>query len=328
MDYNYRMYSVIRVFFVVGLFCVPFGFAHGQENTLGSKVLSCPDYTSGGNVEISLSTELTSTVSAVPVGVRAVVQNVSGTEIYDGALYARVTGVSGGKSIVVDEFLAADDIDIAASGTKEEIFIWRVPSRVTAGDYRVDVFFVYPRSLFIPPPGAESQDAAALTMRVESELQSVVHIDRADIEVSGAEQSSTAYAFQENAPVGVRIPVVNDTDMPYKGTITWRLYPRGKGPLTTPLAEFTENVEIHPRTTVEKSYVFPETAGSSYYLEADLSDGMSRSMVALLFLREGVCAPADVVPAPRNTTLWVFAVAFVAALVGYAILQKWTLSRS
>ena len=316
----------ISVFFAAALILAPLAFAHAQAAPSGDESLSCPEYTSGGSVALSLSTELTSTVASVPVGVHATVQNISGNQIYDGTLFARVTNVSGESPIVVDEFVAVNEIDLALGETKEELFVWKVPPRATSGDYRVEVFFVYPRSLFIPPPGTVPQDVATLTMRVESELREVVRIDRAQMKVSGAEYrpGSAAYTYQKNAPISVSIPVVNDTDAPYKGAITWRLYMRGKGPLSKPIAEYREAVETHPHTMVEKSYTLPQTSGASYYLEADLSDGMSRSLVSILLLRDGVCAQPAPQETPRNTRLWIVLFVLAAAVIGFAIMGRWT----
>jgi len=293
----------------------------------------CPAY-SAARVSITLSTELVSTVVGVPVGIHTILENISDEDLKDGALYARVRDGSKNTVSVIDEFVAAREVELAPRETKELDFVWQIPVGVTEGEYRLEVYFVYPRSLFLPPPSASSNDAAALTMHVGSDIRQVIRIDVDEILVEGAEyaQEIGAYTYANNAPITVRVPLKNRLNEPYKGTIKWRLYERGKGPLTEPVGGYTEEIKMHPKGTTELSYIIADASAGSYYLEAELSDGISKSLIAIPFLREGVCASESSAYTTsgngREINLsWLVASALVVLAVAYAILRGWRVEK-
>jgi len=290
---------------------------------------SCPAYTDPGVVSVTLSTELVSTVPGVPVGVHAALANNSSEEVLDGSLYARVTDVSSESGVIVDEFIAVSEIDLAAGGSKEVDFIWQMPVGATRGDYRIETFFVYPRSLFIPPPSASSKDAAALTMHVDSDVPEITAIDISEIVVQGAEysQETGGYVFAESANIAVEIPLKNRSGESYKGSVTWRLFERGKGPLTEPVGTYTEEIKMHPGGVTKTSYLIPDASAGSYYLEAELSDSFSTSLMAIPLLREGVCADKAAASgessAGGGNTPWLIASALAIAALGLAVFRGW-----
>lgn len=280
--------SIIGVCILIGV-VVTFLIPHRARQC----TYRCVSSNVNSNVVVDLQSVLHSSAPDSQLGITAVMKNNNEGPVRDGVLYVRVykDASPNDPERFVDSFVAVRGVDIAAGGTSERTFTWRVPVDAVQAKYHLRGSLVYPDRPFISTPVAIEN--GAMSLPIVSNVQGSVYIDPQNIVVNGVRRtdSVSASTFVSKQDVTVEIQVINTSSVPYDGTLTWRLYKDKESPLSeTPLKASTSDVRIHPHSSATVTYTIPRPDQQTYALDAQLVRGMtSQSVIGLSLVNEALC---------------------------------------
>lgn len=112
------------------------------ENTV-----SCFDYFTFGSVQVDLSPTVGSTVSGAPLMFSGTLINENTYPVVEGAVYVKMFRMATDGSVpnngydIVDQFVVAENITLAAEENKPFSFVWNVPAYLTSGDYQAAFYY-------------------------------------------------------------------------------------------------------------------------------------------------------------------------------------------
>ena len=223
---------------------------------------------------LTLTSELSSTVPSVSLGVYALVENKSNTTISDAALAVDVVEKATGVS--VDRFVVPQHLTVLAGSSAKLGFVWKVPPALSSGAYTLLATLV--------PPDAARADVFAHVL-APSATRDIKIVNGAPagakveaLKINGAVYQDRTIASITDDRAQVLETVVNAGAGPYKGTLTWRVYAPNASLSDAPLAVDTMPVELHPGMSLDVPYRLTDVS-IGYYLEGQLSDGQHVSYI-------------------------------------------------
>lgn len=261
----------------VAVVCLAFAFivyvvlAYWLEK---SHTVSCFDEGIERNVEVTLTSRISTTSPSAIVGVTAAIKNHGPTLVRDGVLYIQVTKEKspGDPERAIDAFVATTSIDVPAEGIAAASFDWRVPADAVSARYSLQGVIAYPNRPYIDI--STSTTPNGLSLYIESNAKGSVYIDPDDITVDGSHyrNSVSVELPRGDNRLAVKLRAFNTTAVPYDGTLHWEEYAPTFSPLWVPIPLPATTVKIHPHSSTTIEYVLPALANAPYYAHALLRD--------------------------------------------------------
>lgn len=288
----------------------------------------CPKADTGSDVSVVLKTDLTQSVPSSVVGVYATLSNYNSYAAEDGVLVAHITkkGKNGQPDRVIDSFIAAQNIDVPASKSAQTTFTWNVPTMADSADYFIDAEYIFSRRPYLDPMMPHTQEGSnVVKIPIRSPLIGSIYLDPATVQVNGHGAIADQYVFARASSTPVHVMLMNDSDIPYHGVITWTLYDKAESPISIPPFKVDQPVIAHPHTRVDESFILPILKNDVYYLQGHLTDtDGSRSVIGMPLVREGSCESSLFGGSGEVVMLEVLVLLLlILAGVGYFTRRKW-----
>lgn len=256
---------------------------------LPSELRSCFDFYRYGSVSVISEMELASTLPGATVAIRTTLENENAHPIVDGMVYVKIFKVRDNESIrfggdLIDQFEAIKNITLLPGETKQLAFEWEVPTNATAGEYQVATYFLSAHRFNLA--GLTFTDdivASTVGFRVGGEQKGAVQFGRESVTVNGEVHEFATFIphVEGGTNAVIKATVLNTTEVPFKGLLTWTLYGWDGMRDETIVDKKTEELKVHPADSVDVQYV---ASGLNrqypvYYLVGELSNGESRSII-------------------------------------------------
>ncbi len=299
MWYNVCMlYTKLRYIVFAVLLLVSFlGGFNGvtAQTTPQDQLFNCFDSYHFGSVNADVYGATKSLVGGTKAHFNLTVVNKNTYPIVDGSVYVKIfkVVVGGTKDVngpdVVDQFIAVDNISLAATGTKNYTFDWNVPSHLATGDYRIATFVVSAKKFnLLGLTFTNDVIGNTYDFKISSEYPKTVTFDRTTVTVN-----KQSYHFAA-APVRLSstesATVLSKLSNPFNTLsavpVTWKLY-RWDGLKEDALvSSTTEVVILQPNETKTVTFITGDTSSSVYYLVEEAENVRVESETGVFDLSE------------------------------------------
>lgn len=268
-----------------------------EASAASSGVVSCFDYYKFGSIQISLESEVRSTVSGVPMNFIATLSNENDYPVVEGAVYAKVFRKQSGQAVsqanggdLVDQFFVADGISIAAHGKKVSTFSWNVPTYAVSGDYQIAMFFTSAKEFNLL--GLSFTDDIVgniFNFSVSGEQDRGVGFNKNTVTINNEAYRFAAFPlqFKKDEDIAVTADLVNRTKEYQAIPVTWKLYAWDGQKEENLIDTRSETIELKPNETRKLSYVIQDKNQPVYYLVAEAQYKDAKSILDIRAYREG-----------------------------------------
>jgi hypothetical protein len=307
------LFVAIAIF--VGAFVIAPIALHAQTQAFDPQSF-CTKPDAGATV--SLSSEVSSTVTDVPIGIVADITNPNPYPLTGGALYVRVykasaVGAKQSDPVIVDAFTATSDINMLAQSSTQRTFEWRVPVTIPSGTYRIAASFVSAQHLPAPAARYPSDGSSAIIdLKVKGSNIGEISFDTKHSTVAGVPVSSSDTSIQlAGEAIPVKAVVESTVGAPVSGSVAWKLFGWDNTPSIPALETQTANVFIHAMSSTSVSYSLPNISLPAFHLEGILSVGGSRDVISVNVVRAALALAhlrgvgIDAYPFRDNATAYV-----------------------
>ncbi|MEI8338072.1 MAG: hypothetical protein WCF92_02920, partial [bacterium] len=114
---------------------------------VSSSTTSCFDYYKFGSVQVTVENELNNVVSGTKMNFIGTIKNANSYPVVDGRVIVKIFRKQDEKKmqengpLVVDQFVAKDNVNIDANTNQKFDFSWKIPAYAKSGDYSVVTYF-------------------------------------------------------------------------------------------------------------------------------------------------------------------------------------------
>lgn len=215
-----------------------------------SPVSAACEPASMGSAQLSLTTTLPQTVPGAAVGITAHATDIDGLFSHANALAVEVTDPQGS---IVDRFFAVESVKEG-----DTTFVWHVPTSLTPGTYTVNGMLVPDTTSYGDAFTNVTLPRATVPVAITSDIAAQTSITPAGVTIIRKDDGSVALAAI----------IANDTDAPYDGQLTWRVWKDTTAFNKEPILMKTLPAKVHPHTSATVELMVPHAAEGTYYIEA------------------------------------------------------------
>jgi len=268
-----------------------------NEATIAKGNTSCFDHYDFGSVQVQLTTDVSGTVAGAPITVQGVIKNANQYPIVDGTVYIRIFKLADGSQknvngpAVVDQFIAAQQVNLVANGTQNFSFNWNVPVWAKNGKYQVASFFV--SNLKYNLLGLTFTDdivGNTTEFTVSNGVTTGVYFDKSAVQVNGELYHFAAFPprLSKDEPVTITAQIINDTNQVATVPVSFKSYYWDAMRGENKLAEERDVVSVPANSSLPITYTVTNTDFPVYYSEIVLVHRDAKSILNPRFVREGI----------------------------------------
>lgn len=262
---------------------------------------SCFEYYRYGSVQTPITGSLATVAQGVELAFSGTIRNENPYPIPNVSVYVKIfrERTAGGQKDangpdVVDFVRVAGPIDLKADSSAPLTFSWSVPRNAEPGTYRAATYVVASdRFNMLGLTFTDDVVGNSYAFHVVGEDEGAVRFDKTSVVVGGAPFFFASFPprVSPSDAVDVAARVKNTTDIPFKGTLTWKLYAWDSLRPDALIDERTEPLEVHPGGSARVGFSVSDTAHAVNYLVGEFENGDSKSVIGIRFVREGVSEP-------------------------------------
>jgi hypothetical protein len=257
---------------------------------------SCFEYYKFGSTPVSLSSSLSEVAQGSTLRVTGTITNQNAYPILDATVYIKVFKVrSTNKDVngpdVIDWFPAIEHLNLKADEVLPLTFNWQVPQGAQPGAYSI-ASYVAASNRFNMYGLTFTDDVvgSVYNFKVAGTDSGATRFEKDSVSVNGLPFYFAAYP--PTIPAGakdlsVMAKIQNTTKAGSHGTLVWQLYYWDSLQQSHLLDTQTQEVKVQPGAETEIRYDAKDTSHSVYYLVGTLTEGDSKSIVGIRFVREG-----------------------------------------
>ena len=261
--------------------------------------VNCFDYYTFGSVQVDLSPTLGQTVPGTTLIFKGTITNNNPYPLVNGQVYVKIFKTGGDATKVhqngyalVDQFALPDTFILKANEAREASFTWNVPENAAGGEYMAAFFFQTEKRynlLGLSFTDDVTGNQAHFTI-TNSDKTGVVSFDKNSVTFNKKPYSFAAFPphFTKNEIVHTAVTVSNPKDEVMFTTVTWKLYSWDGLREETLKDTRTEVLKLAPGETRQVTYGAPPINGTVSYLVAELTDGASKSILDMRFVRDDI----------------------------------------
>lgn len=261
-----------------------------------------------GDTTLSLTSSLPQTVPGASVDFEARATSASAWA----QSYLLAIEVASPSGSIIDRFIAPTPLK-----NDPVHFSWTVPSALAPGIYSVTATAV--------PPSVSYADAYSDLSLPHASASIAITNDPSYLYVAGFDAS---HGLMRGASPGqIRASIVNDSDIPYRGMLTWRVWSASTPIGSDPIITAHSDAEAHPHSATEIDYTVPNAGRGTFYVEARTTDGQFMS-IAHGWLTDGVfseiqsCAGTSVTNTQLFRALGLIGVIIIGIFVWASVQNK------
>lgn len=261
---------------------------------------SCFDHYRFGSTPVTIAGSHAEAVAGSAVEFTGSVANENDYAIADASVWAKVmrtrtTGKDVNAPDVVDWFRIADNLTLPPGGSVPIEGRWEVPKDARNGEYHFATFVVASdRFNFEGLSFTDDIVGSRYHFSVVGGRDGVVAFDKDDITAVGYPFSFAAFPphVEKDLPARITAGIDNATDLPFTGTVEWKLYAWDAVTEDHLIDAKTQTVQIHPGSSSTAEYEITDTEHGAYYLVGSLTTAEgAKSIIGIRVARDGINAP-------------------------------------
>jgi hypothetical protein len=260
-------------------------------------LVSCFDYYTFNSVQVLFSPTVRSTVNGVPIDFEGVIKNNNPYPIVNGMVYVKVfrhfdsLEKNPNGNPVVDQFVVARDITMAANSEQSITFAWNVPAWALDGTYEIATFFVTENKYNLL--GLSFTDdivGNTALFDVRSDIKNIVEFNKETVTVQGVRHLFAGFPnrVRNEEPVTIVATLENTTSQPVEIPITTHVYAWDAMHPDNHLETTTQIIRIPARGSAPVSVSVTHTGEPVYLVEIVSQYRDAQSILNVRFVREGV----------------------------------------
>lgn len=260
------------------------------------ELVACSQYSKQNEVKLDVSSEITSTVSGATVAFVGTVENTKAYAVPDGAVYAKVfrkqsreADIRANGHILVDEFLAAENLNLKAGESRALEFTWKVPAYAVSGDYEIALYFLGSGQYHLSGYAfTDTIVAAKSEFSVKGEQSGLVQFNRNAVTVGGEDYLFAAMPprVSSDQSVVVEATLTNTTGRAQSVPVTWTLYRWDAFGVTNKIESLNDTVALTARGSETVTYTLEDTRYPVYFLRAEAQYEDARSIMDIRIVRQ------------------------------------------
>ncbi|MCX6723899.1 MAG: hypothetical protein NT155_01845 [Candidatus Staskawiczbacteria bacterium] len=253
---------------------------------------NCFDYYHFGSVQTTLTAQSFNFNPGDTITFSGPITNQNDYPIVDGQLYIKILRSRGTtKDIngpdVVDQFVAIDNITIPTKGKSPVSFSWKVPTSLSAGEYKIASFFTVAHKFNLLGLSF-TNDVIGNTFDFNvSGTKSNVQFDEAGVAINNSPYFFAAFPpnIPSQNPAIVSAKINNSTNKDETVDITWKLYSWDSADPSNLIRTATAKATIKANSSNNVQITIPENTEPVYYLVGELNYKDSKSILDIRFVR-------------------------------------------
>jgi hypothetical protein len=216
----------------------------------------------------------------------------------DGAVYVKIFRKQADQDkthangfFLQDQFFAVEDISLAAKGSKEITFDWKVPNYAVSGDYRVAAFFTSAKKFnLLGLTFTDDVVGNIFDFTVKGENDKNVEFDKNNVDVNDNNYHFAAFPSRssKDEDISVKANLVNSTDTTQIVPVTWTLYYWDGQQEQNIIDVKKETISLNPGETKNLEYKIQDKNHPVYFLVAEADYKDDKSILDIRTAREGI----------------------------------------
>ena len=258
-------------------------------------VVNCFDYYNFGSIDADISSLNKNVLPGMTMQFVGNIRNNNSYPVVGGSLYVKIFKERGAEKDsngpdVVDQFIAVDDLSIAASGTVPVSFSWKVPLASKAGDYKLATYFVADKKFNLLGLSFTDDIIGNTFSFSVNGASSGVEFNKTSASINGEAYHFAAFPPQIDPKdsADVSIKVSNTTNTEQKVGITWKLYSWDALTENNLIRTVSTSTLVKANSSNNVSMDIKDNTEPVYYLVAELNYKDAKSVADFRFVRTGV----------------------------------------
>src|ERR1035437_6037065 len=276
-------------------FTPPSLFPAGDTGIPPIGTVNCFDYYKFGSVQTDMSLQSSSLVPGMTAQFTGTIQNSNNYPIVDGTLYVKIFKIKGTAKDsngpdVVDQFIAMDNITIAANSSIKAAFPWSVPLYERGGNYQLASYFTVDKKFNLLGLSFTNDIVGNTFNFTINNKDSGLYFDNTSVKINGQPFYFAAFPPQisGNDSANVSATVDNTTGIDQTAQITWKLYQwDGIGPDNL-IRTISTSTLVKANSSANVSINISDKDFPVYYLVGELTYKDTKSIADIRFVRAGV----------------------------------------
>ena len=262
-----------------------------------SGTVSCFDYYTFGSVQVSVSPQVDSTVSGVPITFAGTIDNENPYPVVDGGVYMKIFRLTDDGTLpvngydVVDQYFVAEDLTLAAASSRPISFSWDVPAGLPSGDYQAAFYYTSAKRFnLLGLPFTDDVVGNTLSFSVAGEISDTAAFVKDSVTVDGEAYFFAAFTPQVDpaAPITVTADLANDTSMTQALPVTFTTYAWDQQRAENIVNQVTETITVPAGSTTTVTHTVTDTTSSVYLVVAETKYLDTKSLLNIRFTRSDI----------------------------------------
>ncbi len=257
----------------------------GIDNIVDNGV-DCFDYYTFQSVQVSIDTQKDYYEPGEVAHFLGKITNKDNQPVVNGNVFVRVSQKNGNYqeegNFIIDEFIAAKDIVIAANGTLSTSFDWIIPETALTSEYIFDYFFSVGKKFNLGGlPFSNEIIAGNASFNVITKQNSFISFNRSQTEVNGKKYYHIGNwpLFKKGDKIVIKQPLLNTFDEKKKVDVVYELYYWDGSNEKDLLDTKKDQVDISSKGSVSLKYEIPQMNESVYYLKITATSDDQKSIM-------------------------------------------------
>jgi hypothetical protein len=254
----------------------------------------CSVETTSEMVDIDVTTEITELVAGTTLTLQGEISNKTNTFISNGTLFVKILKLNedGSESMIVDRFVAQENISIPANTSFPVSFTWNVPAVAQSGGYKAATYLYVDNKTDV---AGISQSNTAFGGVFDFSIigeEGSIYFDTASLTVNGQSHvsGSAPVVVPDSGEILILAPVSNTTTEDQNTKIQWKIY---KWDAKNP-QNLLKTIDSDATILANSSYVYQlqsfESEFPVYHIVGELYDRDGKSVIEIKYVREGSSA--------------------------------------
>lgn len=301
-----RSYGTLVIALIVLTLCGSGLWLYKTKSTTSSEqgsaqeLTSCFDHYHFGSIYASVESSLVQATQSGNIEFTGKLYNKDTASLSEGVIWLRISRIETSSTsealYPVALYKVKDNISLSPGQDLSYSTVWKIPSDLPEGTYTAATY-VTSHDLFSHSGVLYSSKATGPTtsFTVTGTTKGTIYVDTTKVLVAGSRAASNDFpvVVPKEEPVELSAPVVNTSDIPYKGKIVWRVYSSNALSKDSLITEESQEVKIHPHTSTFVTLTIKDTAHATYYVQGEIeTPGGTHSSIDVRFTRKGTSEPS------------------------------------
>ena len=256
------------------------------------KMGNCPDCPGFNSVSVFLTSKKDINIAGKKAEFLGDITNSNDYPIVNLDLWVRIfKHNSEGKSFLVDQFLAKDNLTIQSKEEQKFSFLYSIPVSFPKGKYTATAFLTAAKTYHFQKVGfIDTFTLGVAGFEIQSPGQELVYLDQDQVKVNdeelkiGTSSDGQINQIEENSDVKINFQVVNRRNTREDFKLTYSLYNWDTINPSNLIREETEKITLNHQETKELQYLIPKVSPGAYKLKITAKSGTVQSMLEIPFI--------------------------------------------